>query len=111
MPAKTAAPLAGIRVIDLADASAALATRHLAGLGAEVFKIEPPGGDATRRYGPFFSGNSLWFGYCQQGKLSLTLDLNQESDRETLRRLAAGADVIVESFAPGHLDGTATPCP
>ena len=53
MPGKTAAPLAGIRVIDMADASAALATRRLADLGAEVIKIEPPEGDAARRHGPF----------------------------------------------------------
>jgi len=110
MPGKTAAPLAGIKVIDITDASAALVTRRLADLGAEVIKIEPPEGDATRRYGPFTSNNSdsgksLWFEYYQQGKLSLTLDLAHEADRETLRRLAAGADVFVETFAPGYLDG------
>jgi crotonobetainyl-CoA:carnitine CoA-transferase CaiB-like acyl-CoA transferase len=110
MTVKTAAPLAGIRVIEVADASAALAARRLADLGAEVIKIEPPQGDATRRYAPFAGGapdskKSLWFEYYQQGKLSLTLDLTRQPDRDTLRKLAAGADAFVETFAPGYLDG------
>src|SRR5215204_5633897 len=85
-------PLAGIRVIELADEQAEYCGLTLAGLGAEVIKIEPPGGSPTRRIGPFYEDRedpegSLFFWYYNRGKKSLVLDFNQQKDRERLRGL------------------------
>jgi len=79
----------------------------LADLGAEVVKIERPGlGDDSRNFGPFLpSGMSAYFASINRGKKSVTLDLHESRDIETLTRLAAKADVLVENFRPGTLDG------
>ena len=76
-------PLAGIRVIELADEQAEYCGLTLAGLGAEVIKVEPPGGNSTRRIGPFYEDKagperSLFFWYYNRGKRSLVLDLEQQ---------------------------------
>jgi crotonobetainyl-CoA:carnitine CoA-transferase CaiB-like acyl-CoA transferase len=88
-------PLAGVRVIDLASFIAGpVVSRHLAMLGAEVIKVEPPTGDPFRAIGaPFESWN--------QGKQSVILDLTTEDGQEQLRRLAATVDVVIENFRPG----------
>ncbi len=108
-PAKGAAPLAGIRVIELADEQAEYCGLTLAGLGAEVIKIEPPGGSPTRRIGPFYEDRedpegSLFFWYYNRGKRSIVLDLNNQKDREQLRALVGSADILLESTPKGELD-------
>src|SRR5215210_2422419 len=104
-----AGPLAGIRVIELADEQAEYCGLTLAGLGAEVIKIEPPGGNSTRRIGPFYEDKedpegSLFFWYYNRGKKSLVLDLNQQKDRDRFRTLVASADILLESTPKGELD-------
>jgi CoA:oxalate CoA-transferase len=78
----------------------------LADLGAEVVKIERPGsGDDARQFGPFMeSGDSAYFASINRGKKSVTLDLKQEADRQTLLRLVEKADVVVENFRPGTME-------
>jgi crotonobetainyl-CoA:carnitine CoA-transferase CaiB-like acyl-CoA transferase len=103
-------PLDGIRVIDLADARAELAGRVLADLGAEVLRVEPPGGSPSRLRQPFEDGReqdpdgSLYWASVALGKRSVVLDITAEADRERLRALLAGADIFVESGDPGALD-------
>ena len=102
-------PLAGIRVIELADEQAEYCGLTLAGLGAEVIKIEPPGGNSTRRIGPFYEDQegperSLFFWYYNRGKKSITLDFEQQKDRDRLRALVASADILLESTPKGELD-------
>ncbi|HZQ39116.1 MAG TPA: CoA transferase, partial [Dehalococcoidia bacterium] len=104
------APLAGLRVLELGEfVSAAYCTRLLADLGAEVVKVEPPGGDRARRYGPFRGGvpdpeASGLFLYLNQGKQLGTLDLATAEGREAMRRLAAEADVVVENLEPAEVE-------
>jgi crotonobetainyl-CoA:carnitine CoA-transferase CaiB-like acyl-CoA transferase len=102
-------PLAGLRVIDLATDRAELAGRLLADLGADVIKVEPPGGSPSRRLPPFERGRegepngSLYWAAVALNKQSVVLDLNSERDRGTLRQLIAAADIFIESFDPGFL--------
>ena len=101
-------PLAGIRILDLTRVLAGpYCTMILADLGAEVVKIERPAlGDDSRHFGPFLpSGMSAYFASINRGKKSITLDLHESRDVDTLARLAARADVLVENFRPGTLDG------
>ena len=105
-----AGSLAGIRVIELADEQAEYCGLTLAGLGADVIKVEPPGGSPTRRIGPFYQDKadpegSLFFWLYNRGKRSIVLDLKQEKDRARLRELIAGADILLESTPKGELDG------
>src|SRR4029079_3714391 len=79
------------------------------GRGAEVIKIEPPGGNSTRRIGPFYEDvpdpeRSLFFWYYNRGKKSLELDLAQPKDRDHFRALIASADILLESTPKGELD-------
>jgi formyl-CoA transferase/CoA:oxalate CoA-transferase len=99
-------PLAGIKVLDLTQYVAGpYCTQVLADLGATVLKIERPGrGDVYRGQGPvFLQGVSVSFLALNRGKRSIALDLGEEGDRETARRLAAEADVLVENLKPGSL--------
>ena len=104
-------PLAGIRV---ADCSTVLAgpycTMLLADLGADVVKVEPPEGDATRGWGPPWVGaeadgtrTAAYYLAVNRNKRSLRLDLKQEAGREVLERLLATSDVLVENFRVGGL--------
>ena len=89
--------LSGIRVLDLSTGIAGpVAGMLLADHGADVVKVEPPGGD-RRRGTP---GYDVWL----RGRRSVELDLHDDSDRETFLTLAAGADVVLESFGPGVTD-------
>lgn len=91
-------PLAGVRVIDLTHAYAGpFATFHLAAMGADVVKVEPPGGDEFR------SWRELTFAQANAGKRSLVLDLKSPEGRELLERLVRDADVLVENSRPGAL--------
>ena len=88
-------PLAGVRVIDLASFIAGpVISRHLAMLGADVIKVEPPTGDPFRSIGPPFES---W----NQGKRSIALDLTTEADQAILHQLVATADIVIENFRPG----------
>ena len=102
--------LAGLRVLDLADEKASFCSRLLADMGAEVIKVERPGGDASRWAGPFWGNaphpeKSLPFWYNNTSKLGITLNLESEQGREIFRRLGQRIDVIVETFPPGYLEG------
>jgi itaconate CoA-transferase len=101
-----AGPLAGIRVLALEQAVAGpLCTRHLADLGAEVIKIERPGGgDFARRYDTAVHGLSSYFFWLNRGKRSLTLDMKQPQAREVLERLVAASDVVVQNLGPGAIE-------
>ena len=95
-------------VLDLADGKGLYCTRLLAGLGAEVIKVEPPEGDPTRRMGPFYRDipdpeGSLYFWHYNLNKRGITLSLDHPEGRSLFGRLAAQADVIVETFQPGYL--------
>lgn len=97
-------PLAGLRVVDLADLKGELAGRLLGDLGAEVIRVEPPDGARSRRQAPFDAeGRSLYFAYRNSNKLGLALDLDAEADRERLLDLLARADVLIESDRPGAM--------
>lgn len=105
-PAELPAPLAGLVVLDLSRLlPGPLATQHLADLGADVIKIEDPaGGDHARTLGAGRDGMSWLFRAVNRNKRSLTLNLKEDTGREVLLRLAAKADVLVESFRPGVMD-------
>src|ERR1041384_4281918 len=103
--------LGDIRVLDLSeDVAGPFCTKLLAGLGAEVIKIEPPGtGDGTRSAGPFVyetphPEQSAAFLYLNTGKKSITLDIQSQTGRCIVQRLAQECDILVESFPAGHLD-------
>jgi benzylsuccinate CoA-transferase BbsE subunit len=100
--------LSGMRVLDLTADAGSLATRMLAGLGAEVLRIEPPGGHPDRRRPPFAADipdperSLIWFQF-NAGKQSITLNLESEDGRFVFRRLLTVADVLVESQPTGRL--------
>jgi crotonobetainyl-CoA:carnitine CoA-transferase CaiB-like acyl-CoA transferase len=105
------APLAGLRVVELARILAGPWIGHtLADLGADVVKVESPEGDDTRRWGPPFLRNAdgseadaAYFHACNRGKRSVVLDLATPRGQEAVRRLAAKGDVLVENFKVGGL--------
>jgi crotonobetainyl-CoA:carnitine CoA-transferase CaiB-like acyl-CoA transferase len=95
-------PLAGIRVLEYAQYVAGpFAGMLLADLGADVVKVEPPSGDAWRRYEPFRQGESRYFYALNRNKRSIVLDLKTEQGRGDSERLIAGADAVVHNF-PAH---------
>jgi crotonobetainyl-CoA:carnitine CoA-transferase CaiB-like acyl-CoA transferase len=95
-------PLAGVMVLDFTTLlPGPLATLMLAEAGAEVIKIEPPGGDMLRTHPPHVDGHSAAFAALNHGKTMLTLDLKAQADRDRLKPLLARADVLVEQFRPG----------
>ncbi len=99
--------LAGITVIDLSRVlGGPYCTQILGDHGADVLKIEPPQGDETRTWGPpFRHGASAYFAGVNRNKRGLVLDLKTEAARDTLLGLLEGADVLVENFKPGTLEG------
>ena len=102
LPQRTG-PLIGLKVLEIGHYIAApFCTRILADLGAEVIKIEPPGGDPFRGWGASVDGHSVWFSVHGRNKLSVVLDLKR--DRDTVLRLAARADVLVENLRAGGLE-------
>jgi formyl-CoA transferase len=100
-------PLAGLKVIELGQLIAGpFATKTLADFGAEVIKIEPPGtGDPLRQWRLLHNGTSVWWQVQSRNKQSVALDLRQPDDRAIVRRLIDEADVLVENFKPGTLEG------
>ena len=103
-------PLHGVRVVELTDGVAgAYAGRLMAVLGADVVKVEPPRGDVVRRWGPFpgddpgeeIAEQSALHLHLNVGKRSVVADLTAPDGQDLTRRLAAGADVVLDSFVPG----------
>ena len=101
--------LDGVKVLDLSeDIAGSFCTRLLADYGADVLKLEPPGGAHLRRMGPFFGDDphpekSLFFLVMNLNKKGATLNLESETGRAILRELAQHVDVVVETFRPGYL--------
>ncbi|MDV7087370.1 CaiB/BaiF CoA transferase family protein [Rhodococcus opacus] len=98
-----ALPLHGVQVLELTDGFGDTAGRFLADLGAEVVRVELPGGSASRSAQPVRNGVSVPFALRNANKLGVTLDLDADEGRERLRALARRSDILLESFAPGYL--------
>lgn len=102
--ADTSPPLAGVRVIEIGQyTTAPLVSRQLAALGAEVYKIEPPGGEGSRSWPPMQGNRGYFFAFSNSDKKSLELDLRDEAERDVFRALLQTADVLVENLKPGSL--------
>ena len=98
-------PLAGIRVIELANFIAGpLAGTLLADMGADVVKVEPPGGDMSRATPPIRNNESVSFVALNRNKRSLVLDLKRPEAIDILHKLAGKSDVFLEAYRPGALD-------
>ena len=99
--------LAGIKVLELGQLIAGpFAGKTLGDFGADVIKIEPPGeGDPLRKWRLLQEGTSVWWQVQSRNKQSVTLDLRQADGQALLRKLAAKADVLIENFRPGTLEG------
>ena len=108
-------PLAGLKVLELGQLIAGpFAAKTLADFGAEVIKIEPPanrnrpdssGGDPLRKWRLLKDGTSVWWQVQSRNKRSVALDLRQPDAQEIVRKLALDADVLIENFRPGAMEG------
>jgi len=99
-------PLEGIRVLDLSRVLAGpFAGRMLSDLGADVVKVEAPGGDVTRQFGRRRGNETGYFAQQNAGKRGVAIDLHVPGAAEIVRRLATVADVVIENFRPGVLAG------
>ncbi|MFC1982596.1 CaiB/BaiF CoA transferase family protein [Chloroflexota bacterium] len=100
--------LATYRVLDLTTGGCMYCAKILADLGADIIKIEPPGGEPSRNTGPFYKDTAdpekslYWFSF-NTNKRSITLNLNTKDGQELLRQLVKTADFVIESFAPGYM--------
>jgi len=102
---KRAGPLDGVRVLDLTSMiSGPIATMMLADQGADVIKVEPPGGDLVRNLGPNRGGMTSTFVSANRSKRSLVLDLKSAAGLDALKRLIPAADVFVQNFRPGAIE-------
>ena len=101
-------PLSECTVLDLSEGGVNWCGKVLADFGADVIKVEPPGGSLTRELGPFVRGRSgaerslYWSAYCVN-KRSVVIDLAEPAGIDRFRRLADGADILIESFRPGYM--------
>ena len=101
--------MAGYRVLDLSDEKGMLCGKMFADMGAEVIKIEPPGGDTARTLPPFYHDqvdpekSLFWLAY-NTGKKSVSLDLTTADGQAAFRELASVSDFVIETFPPGYLD-------
>ena len=101
--------LKGLRALDLTDEKGFLCGKILADLGVEVIKIEQPGGDPSRRFGPFYKDvphpekSLFWFAY-NLNKKGITLNIKTKSGRVIFRRLLEKSDFLIESFSVGYMD-------
>lgn len=100
-------PLAGLKVIELGQLIAGpFAAKTLADFGAEVIKVEAPGaGDPLRKWRLLKDGTSVWWQVQSRNKRSLALDLRQAEAQEIVRQLVRDADVLIENFRPGAMEG------
>lgn len=107
--AKTEKLLAPFRALDLTNETGQLCGKHLGDLGADVIKVERPGGDPSRNIGPFYGGapdpeKSLnWFAL-NNNKRGITLNIETSQGRQIFDRLVTTADFVIETFPPGYLD-------
>lgn len=98
-------PLHGVRIIDFSTNMAGPhATMILAQLGADVIKVEPPGGDDARHWPPAIGDGSVVHAHMNAGKRGIVLDLSKPDGRAVALRLLAGADVVLQSMRPGVAD-------
>ena len=100
--------LTGYRVLDVTDATGLLCGKVLGDYGADVIKIEPPGGDPARDIGPFYKdipdrNKSLYWFFTNSSKRGITLNLETADGREIFRRMVKTAHFVVESFEPGYM--------
>lgn len=108
MSDNTPTALEGVKVLDLTNINGQYCGRLLASLGAEVIKVEKPGGDAERMLPPFANNepgveNSLWYSSWNANKKSITLNIESTKGQEILKKLVEDADFLIESFEPGYL--------
>jgi len=106
---KNAGLLSDYRILDLTDHKGVYCGKVLADLGADVIKVEKPGGDATRNMGPFYKDvphpeRSLYWWAYNTNKRGITLDIETADGKEIFRRLVKTADAVVESYPPGYMD-------
>ncbi|MEE2777594.1 MAG: CoA transferase [Acidobacteriota bacterium] len=105
-----AGPLEGLRIVDLTQMLAGpYCTMLLADLGADVVKVEPPGGDMTRYSGPFLEGDEEkayggYFGSINRNKRSIVLDLKSDDGKQALREMVRQAPVVVENYRAGVME-------
>ena len=102
-------PLTGYRVLDLSGPLGVYCGKLMADVGADVVKVEPPGGDAMRRIGPFVHDQphperSLYWLHFNTNKRSITLDITSSEGADVFLRLVRRADIVVETFPPGFMD-------
>jgi crotonobetainyl-CoA:carnitine CoA-transferase CaiB-like acyl-CoA transferase len=102
--------LTSLRVLDLSGDDSDAVTRLLADLGADVLKVEPPGGNPSRSRPPLLRGASLRFALHNANKRSTVLDPSDRDDRTQLIELAVGADIVVDSGIPGQAASYGTSC-
>jgi crotonobetainyl-CoA:carnitine CoA-transferase CaiB-like acyl-CoA transferase len=99
-----ARPLSGVKIVEIGHyTTVPLSTKHLGALGAEVIKIEPPEGEATREWLPVQGRQGYFFTYMNSDKKSLVLDLRTDEGAAALWRLIEDADVLIENLKPGAL--------
>ncbi len=102
-------PLNGLRVLEICDEKGQFCGKLMADLGADVVKIEPPGGEACRSFGPFYHDvphreRSLSFWHYNTSKRGITLNLETRQGQDILKRLADSADIVLETQKPGYLE-------
>jgi crotonobetainyl-CoA:carnitine CoA-transferase CaiB-like acyl-CoA transferase len=102
--------LCGCRCLDLTNEKGLYCGKLLAELGADVIKVEPPGGDSARNIGPFYKDishpeKSLYWFALNTNKRSITLDIETADGKDIFKRLLRTADVVIESFDPGYMNG------
>lgn len=96
-------PLEGIKVLDFLRFSAPFCGMMLADLGADVVKVERPGGgDISREYGPYVNDISLYFLQYNRGKKGIAIDMRSDAGKRVVLDLAAQADIVIENFKAGH---------
>ena len=109
MANKTESMLSPYRVLDLTDEKGLLCAKILGDLGADVIKIEKPGGDIARSIGPFYHDDpdpekSLFWFALNTSKRGITLDIASADGKEIFKKLVKTADFVIESYAPGYMD-------
>ena len=107
MESRASGPLAGLKVLELGQLIAGpFAARTLADFGADVVKVEPPGsGDPLRQWRLLKDGTSVWWQAQSRNKRSVVLDLKDPAAQDIVRQLAVEADVLIENFRPGAMEG------
>jgi len=103
---QSAGPLDGVRILDFTHVlSGPFGTSLLGDLGAEIIKVEPPGGDRVRMMGPPFQGGESAYFFCvNRNKKSISLDLKKPEAIDVVRRLVKDCDVLIENYRPGVMD-------